>query len=109
MNTHYGPFASKIISWLAAAGLIMTSHAFAADPGKIVVQVDKPGAKISPMLDGLMTEEINYSYDGGLYGELIQNRSSRQPRARTRTGGHQRRADRSSGPSADPSLVLDQL
>ncbi len=26
------------------------------------------------MLYGLMTEEINYSYDGGLYGELIHNR-----------------------------------
>ena len=27
------------------------------------------------MLYGLMTEEINHSYDGGLYGELIQNRA----------------------------------
>src|SRR5262249_28483707 len=30
---------------------------------------------ISPTLYGLMTEEINYSYDGGLYGELIRNRA----------------------------------
>jgi alpha-N-arabinofuranosidase len=91
MNTHFGLFFSKIISWLAAAGagLIITSHAFAADPGKIVVQVDKPGAKISPMFYGLMTEEINYSYDGGLYGELIQNRIFKNaPRgARGRRGG----------------------
>ena len=36
---------------------------------------DKPVAKVSPMLYGLMTEEINYSYDGGLYAELIQNRT----------------------------------
>ena len=28
----------------------------------------------SPMLYGLMTEEINHCYDGGLYAELIQNR-----------------------------------
>lgn len=56
------------------ACLVTSSHALAADPGKIVVQVDKPGAKISPLFYGLMTEEINYSYDGGLYGELIQNR-----------------------------------
>jgi len=27
------------------------------------------------MLYGLMTEEINYSYDGGIYAELIRNRS----------------------------------
>jgi alpha-N-arabinofuranosidase len=31
-------------------------------------------AKVSPTLYGLMTEEINHSYEGGLYGELIQNR-----------------------------------
>src|ERR1041385_8313623 len=31
--------------------------------------------KVSPMLYGLMTEEINYSYEGGLYGELIRNRT----------------------------------
>ncbi len=30
---------------------------------------------VSPTLYGLMTEEINYSYEGGLYGELIRNRS----------------------------------
>jgi alpha-N-arabinofuranosidase len=31
-------------------------------------------AKSSPTLYGLMTEEINYSYDGGLYAELVRNR-----------------------------------
>ncbi len=45
-----------------------------AQTGKITVRVDQPGVKISPMLYGLMTEEINHSYDGGLYAELIQNR-----------------------------------
>jgi alpha-N-arabinofuranosidase len=30
---------------------------------------------VSPMLYGLMTEEINFSYEGGLYGELIRNRT----------------------------------
>jgi alpha-N-arabinofuranosidase len=48
------------------------------------IQVDKPGPKVSPMLYGLMTEEINYSYDGGLYGELVRNRtfkeSAQEPR-----------------------------
>src|SRR3954469_22161290 len=57
-----------------AASMAWVSPAVAADPGKIVVQVDKPGSKISPLLFGLMTEEINHSYDGGLYAELIQNR-----------------------------------
>lgn len=33
------------------------------------------GVNVSPKLYGLMTEEINHSYDGGLYAELIRNRS----------------------------------
>jgi alpha-N-arabinofuranosidase len=42
----------------------------------------RPGVAVSPNLYGLMTEEINHSYDGGLYGELIQNRAFRDSRAR---------------------------
>jgi alpha-N-arabinofuranosidase len=39
------------------------------------IQVQKPIAKVSRTLYGLMTEEINRSYDGGLYGELLRNRT----------------------------------
>ena len=37
--------------------------------------IDAGAAKApsSPTLYGLMTEEINHSYDGGLYGELLRN------------------------------------
>lgn len=41
---------------------------------KMEIDLSQPGFKISPTFNGLMTEEINHSYDGGLYGELIQNR-----------------------------------
>ncbi|WP_284615048.1 alpha-L-arabinofuranosidase C-terminal domain-containing protein [Aquabacterium humicola] len=41
----------------------------------IRVAADREQARISPMLYGLMTEEINFAYEGGLYGELIRNRS----------------------------------
>ncbi|QEC66348.1 alpha-N-arabinofuranosidase [Panacibacter ginsenosidivorans] len=40
----------------------------------LTLDAGKPGAGVSPMLYGLMTEEINHSYDGGLYAELIRNR-----------------------------------
>lgn len=40
----------------------------------VTLDLTKPGANVSPMLYGLMTEEINHSYDGGLYAELIRNR-----------------------------------
>jgi alpha-L-arabinofuranosidase len=39
------------------------------------IKADQVVAKVSPMLYGLMTEEINFSYEGGIYGELIRNRS----------------------------------
>jgi alpha-L-arabinofuranosidase len=38
------------------------------------IQANQSGASISPTLYGLMFEEINHSGDGGIYGELIQNR-----------------------------------
>src|SRR4051812_5209883 len=41
----------------------------------ITIKGDQVSAHVSPMLYGLMTEEINYSYEGGLYGELLRNRS----------------------------------
>jgi alpha-L-arabinofuranosidase len=41
----------------------------------LAIQVDRPTAKVSPMLYGLMTEEINFSYDGGLYAELVRDRA----------------------------------
>ncbi len=46
-----------------------------AQTTSLSIQVDHPIAKVSPMLYGLMTEEINYSYDGGLYAELVRDRA----------------------------------
>src|SRR5947208_12330738 len=46
----------------------------AAEPIFIVDATHSAG-KVSPKLYGLMTEEINHSYDGGLYAELIRNRA----------------------------------
>jgi len=45
-----------------------------AQTTKLTLDLTKPSANVSPMLYGLMTEEINHSYDGGLYAELIRNR-----------------------------------
>src|SRR4051812_9240990 len=46
-------------------------------PASLTVETDRPKSSVSPMLYGLMTEEINYSYDGGLYAELVRNRTFR--------------------------------
>ncbi len=65
----------------AAFSLLLVPVAFAQNPS-LTIHVNQPTAKVSPMLYGLMTEEINFSYDGGLYGELIRDRavgSGRRP------------------------------
>ena len=52
----------------------MSASLIAQSPS-LTIQVDHPTATVSPTLYGLMTEEINYSYEGGLYGELIRDRT----------------------------------
>ncbi len=41
----------------------------------LIAQTRPPGKKINPGMFGLFFEDINYSADGGLYAELVQNRS----------------------------------
>jgi alpha-N-arabinofuranosidase len=41
----------------------------------ITIDTTQPSGKVSPRFYGLMTEEINHSYDGGLYAELVRNRA----------------------------------
>jgi alpha-N-arabinofuranosidase len=55
--------------------LALAAIAQTAPPVTLTIHVDQVKAKASPLLHGLMTEEINYSYDGGLYAELIRNRA----------------------------------
>ena len=62
---------TSVLSILAAFVLPL---GLAAQAPSLTIQVDHPTAQVSPMLYGLMTEEINYSYDGGLYGELVRDR-----------------------------------
>src|SRR5207237_5778448 len=62
------PEVIAILLWVSAS-------AFAQAQPVLTIEVDKPIAKVSPTLYGLMTEEINYSYDGGLYAEMVRNRT----------------------------------
>jgi alpha-N-arabinofuranosidase len=48
----------------------------------VTLDLSRPGIPVSTHLYGLMTEEINYSYDGGLYAELVRNRAFRDDRER---------------------------
>ena len=69
------PTATNSIGSIALLFLCLVSiSALQADPA-LHIDAGQVTAHVSPTLYGLMTEEINHSYDGGLYAELIQNRT----------------------------------
>ena len=68
---------SRIARTLLAANLAITSAALGQQAATLAIDLAQVKAKVSPQLYGLMTEEINYSYDGGLYAELVRNRTFR--------------------------------
>jgi len=61
----------------AFASFVLTSSLLFAQqrPATLTIHADQPVSTVSPTLYGLMTEEINYSYDGGLYAEMVRNRT----------------------------------
>ena len=46
-------------------------------PATLTIDTHDAGTSVSPTLYGLMTEEINHSYDGGLYAQLLSNHTFR--------------------------------
>ncbi len=54
-----------------AASAVLAAEATAT----LTVDAARPGPRISPMLWGIFFEDINLSADGGLYPELVRNRS----------------------------------
>ena len=50
-----------------------------AQVNKLIVQADKVGAPIQSTMYGIFFEDINFAADGGLYGELVKNRSFEFP------------------------------
>lgn len=69
----------RFIAFITACILssLATSVLRSQSAAVLSVDVNRSKAAVSPMLYGLMTEEINYSYDGGLYAELVRNRTFR--------------------------------
>jgi alpha-N-arabinofuranosidase len=62
-------------TWLLPLAIVLAVLSTRAAGPAIVIDAASPAARVSPTLYGLMTEEINHSYDGGLYAELVQNRA----------------------------------
>jgi alpha-L-arabinofuranosidase len=69
-----------VVCLLICCSLLATATSFGAE-AQITVDVSKPGAKISPTMWGIFFEDINFGADGGLYAELVKNRSFEFPDA----------------------------
>src|SRR5205809_801134 len=65
----------KLIKYLLTVAALVTTISANAQSAKISVAVDQPAHKISPILWGIFFEDINLSADGGIYPELVRNRS----------------------------------
>src|SRR6185503_3432847 len=57
--------------------LILSLNAFSQR--KLTVIADKPIASVAPTMWGVFFEDINFGADGGLYAELVKNRSFEFP------------------------------
>ena len=60
---------------LISVGLIAANLVGRAQPAQITIAANQPGHKMSPTLWGVFFEDINMSADGGIYPELVRNRS----------------------------------
>lgn len=60
---------------LAVAAALISPAVAQNQTGRLSVDLDKPGIKVSPLLYGIFFEEINRAGEGGIYAEMIQNRS----------------------------------
>ncbi|UCH35263.1 MAG: alpha-N-arabinofuranosidase [Armatimonadota bacterium] len=72
------PRLTSVVALAAATALLLIASTAArarADGATLTVNLRQPGAGISPMLWGIFFEEINHAGDGGIYAELVRNRS----------------------------------
>ncbi|GAP73461.1 alpha-L-arabinofuranosidase [Candidatus Symbiothrix dinenymphae] len=60
---------------LAGASLLFSCQQQPETANRISVDFAQKGAKVSESMYGIFFEEINHAGDGGLYAELVQNRS----------------------------------
>ena len=69
-----------ILSVLLLGALASANSVMAADGShQYTIQANKPGAVIQPTMYGVFFEDINFGADGGLYADMVENRSFEFP------------------------------
>jgi len=64
-----------------ALSIALGTQLIAAQTHNISVDVKKPGSPIQKTMYGIFFEDINYGADGGLYAEMVKNRSFEFPQS----------------------------
>ena len=65
----------KILLYSALVASQLAMFPALAQQTSLVVKTDKPVSEIQPTMWGIFFEDINFAADGGIYAELIKNRS----------------------------------
>ena len=66
----------KLLSGIVVASAMLGTY---AQTHTLDVNTKKVGAKVQPTMYGIFFEDINFAADGGIYGELVKNRSFEFP------------------------------
>ena len=69
------PVKKLLVVFCITTALLAPFAARTQNNNSIVVQVNKPIAEIQPTMWGVFFEDINLGADGGIYAELVKNRS----------------------------------
>jgi len=64
----------RIKNWIAALVLVIGAQRAAAQ-NDLIIKVKTPVAEVQPTMWGIFFEDINLGADGGIYAELVKNRS----------------------------------
>ncbi len=71
----------KVHKTLLALATAFSALSLGAQTNSFDIDLKKVGAPIQPTMYGIFFEDINYAADGGLYAELVKNRSFEFPYA----------------------------
>ena len=75
MTTNKFADVARCLLSLVLVFVLQSSLTLAQSTSTITVNVNRPGADISPTMFGIFFEDINFGADGGLYPERVKNRS----------------------------------
>src|ERR1039457_5664300 len=101
-------WVAAMLGLLLIAGLPLLAQT--GNGVNLQIRADQITAHMPPTFHGLMTEEINYAFEGGLYAELIRNRNFKEtvPARQNRQNPDQSRAAKEAKDLVNWSLVEER-